>query len=318
LKLDSDASSILTAWNPISWLRAFKRVKAQSPEVIIFQWWQPFFGLVVGTLARFFRLSRLPVVIECHNIFPHEGNPLDGLLTRFGLSTADHLITHSNKDREDLLSVIPGKRVSVYPLPILDEFANSRGADRSGRTLLFFGKVRKYKGLEVLLAAMPKVLSKVNCELNVVGEFYDPIEKYQNLIRKHHIENRVHIENRYVSNEEVPRIFERADVLVLPYVSATQSAVARIALSNALPVIASRTGGLSETIIENVNGLLFPPEDAEALADAIVTYFTKNLGPIFSENIRNTSAEATNHRIGNTIEEIMLQTSSHARVPTPS
>jgi glycosyltransferase involved in cell wall biosynthesis len=318
LRLDSSALPILTAWNPITWLGAYKRVKAYSPDVVIFQWWQPFFGLVVGTLARLFRRLRLACVIECHNVFPHEGSPLDGLLIRFALSAADQLITHSEKDRKDLLTIIRGKRVSVYPLPTLDEFSNPGSVSRSGRTILFFGKVRKYKGLDVLLAAMPKVLSKLDCELNVVGEFYESINSYEELVRTQGIEKSVHIDNRYVSNEEVPAIFQRADVLVLPYVSATQSAVARIALSNALPVIASRTGGLSETIIENVNGLLFPPGDADALADAIVNYFTKNLGPTFSENIRSTSTEGLNRQIGDTIEELILQMSPYAPVATSS
>jgi len=255
--------------------------------------------------VRWFRRSGVQCIIECHNIFPHERSPLDGLLVRFALSTADQLITHSAKDREDLLAVLPGKEVSVSPLPSLNEFS-SRGANkRSGRTILFFGKVRKYKGLDVLLAAIPKVLSQVDCKLIVVGEFYDPIEKYQQLIRRHNLESHVHIDNRYVPNEEVVQIFERADVLVLPYVSASQSGVARIALSNALPVIASRTGGLSETVIDHVNGLLFPPGDPEALAGQIVRYFDDDLGPILSENIRNTPAEDSTHQLGGVIEEIM-------------
>lgn len=137
----------------------------------------------------------------------------------------------------------------------------------------------------MLLAAMPKVLSRIECELLVVGEFYDSIERYQQLIRKLGIENYVRIDNRYVPNEEVPAIFDEADLLVLPYLSATQSGVARIALSNGLPIIASRTGGLSESVIEDFNGMLFPPGDSGALADRIVEYFSANLGPVFARNM---------------------------------
>src|SRR6185436_18472550 len=136
--------------------------------------------------------------------------------------------------------------------------------------------------------ALPKVLSKIECNLVVVGEFYDSIDKYKEIIRRHGIESHIHIENRYTPNEEVAEIFERADVLVLPYVSASQSGVARIALSNGLPVIASRTGWLSETVIDGLNGLLFPPGDSDALAKQVVRYFLENLGPTFSENIRKT------------------------------
>jgi len=125
----------------------------------------------------------------------------------------------------------------------------------------------------------------------VVGELYDLIVRYQRLIRELNIESHVQIDNRYVPNEEVPQIFERADVLVLPYLSATQSAVARIALSNNLPVIASRTGGLTEAIVENVNGLLFPPGDSKALADKLMSYFSNRLGPVLAKNLNDSKAE---------------------------
>lgn len=302
LRLDPHALQILRPLNPATWLQAYRRVKAFSPDVTVFEWWQPFFGPLVGTLARLLRRSGVKCIIECHNVFPHEAGPLDRVLLKFALSPADHLITHSAKDREDLRDMLSGKEVSVSSLPTLEEFSSGQRRTRAGRTILFFGKVRKYKGLDVLLAAMPRVLSKLDCNLIIAGEFYDPIAKYQRLISKHHIENNVHIDNRYFPNEEVPAIFEKADVLVLPYLSATQSGVARIALSNGLPVIASNTGGLSEVVIDGVNGLLFPPGDSDALADRLVTYFTENLGTAFAKQIPTPSDHASECRIVETIE----------------
>lgn len=313
LKLDAGALPVLTPLNPVTWRRAFKQVAAFSPDVVIFEWWQPFFGPLVGTLARWFRKAGVKCVIECHNIFPHEPGPLDRPLLKFALSAADHLITHSKKDREDLLGVVPGKQVSVTPLPSLAEFSSPGKNTRSGRTILFFGKVRKYKGLDVLLAAMPSVLSRLECKLLVVGEFYDSIEKYRQLIRRHHIDAQVQIENRYVQNEEVAAIFERADVLVLPYVSASQSGVARIALSNGVPVIASRTGGLSEAVMENVTGLLCRPGDPGDLADRIVNYFESGLGPTFAANILKASRERSAQEVGDAIEEVIVRTLSGGR-----
>jgi glycosyltransferase involved in cell wall biosynthesis len=113
----------------------------------------------------------------------------------------------------------------------------------------------------------------------------------------------VSLDNRYIPNEEVPGIFQRADVLVMPYWSATQSGVVRVALSNGLPIIASRTGGLSESVKENINGLFFPKGDSDALADRIVSYFTKGLGPTFSKNILN-SFEDSNCQIVDAIEAL--------------
>ncbi|PYT08735.1 MAG: hypothetical protein DMF60_04090 [Acidobacteria bacterium] len=135
------------------------------------------------------------------------------------------------------------------------------------------------------------------------------MDKYRQLIREHRIEKYVRVDNRYVPNEEVPGIFKQADVLVLPYLSATQSAVARLALSNGLPIVASRTGGLSEVVRENITGLLFPPGDPDALADQIINYFTNRLGPAFSENIRKGSDDS-NRQIVDVIEEISLRTLS--------
>jgi glycosyltransferase involved in cell wall biosynthesis len=303
LKFDADALPILTPLNPATWLRALKLVKSFSPDVVVFEWWQPFFAPLVGTLARWLRRSGLRCLIECHNIFSHEGIPLAGLLARFALSAADHLITHSASDREELLALLPGKTVSVSPLPTLNEFSTSGAGTREGRTILFFGKVRKYKGLALLLAAMPKVLSRIECELLIMGEFYDSIEKYQQMVRRLGIEKHVRIDNRYVPNEEVPAIFGEADVLVLPYLSATQSGVARIALSNRLPIIASRTGGLSESVIEDFNGMLFPPGDSNALADRIIEYFIANRGPVFAKNML-ASLDTGRCTIIETIEEL--------------
>jgi len=318
LKLDAHALPTLTPLNPATWLQAFKQVKSFSPDVIVIQWWQPFFGLLVGTLARLFRRAGFKCIIECHNVISHEGNPLDKLLARFALSAADHFITHSTQDREDLLSIVPGKEVTVSPLPCLDEFSGPAAESRfPGRTILFFGTIRKYKGLDVLLAAMPRVLLKVECNLIIVGEFYDSIDKYRQLIREHRLESYVRVDNRYVPNEEVPGIFKQADVLVLPYLTATQSAVARLALSNGLPIVASRTGGLSEVVRENITGLLFPPGDPDALADQIVNYFTNSLGPTFAENIRKNS-EDSNRQIVDVIEEISLRTIPDSRFATPS
>jgi glycosyltransferase involved in cell wall biosynthesis len=304
LKLDPNALATLNALNPLTWLRAFRQVRAFAPDAIVFQWWQPFFGPMVGVLARLLKRSGFKCIIECHNVISHEGGPLDRLLASFALSAADHLITHSSKDRKDLLAIVSGKRVSVSSLPSLTEFSSRTAADRNGRTILFFGNVRKYKGLDILLAAMPRVLQHIDCELIIVGEFYEPVEKYQAVIREQRIESHVHIDNRYVANEEVQQILEQADVLVLPYLSATQSAVARIALSNGLPLIASNTGGLAETVVNNVNGLLFLAGDPDALADQILNYFTNGLGPIFAGNILATSGSDSECRIVEIIREV--------------
>lgn len=300
--LDAGGAPVLTPVNPITWFKAFRAVKAFSPQVVIFQWWHPFFAPMVGTLARLFRRAGLKCVIECHNVFSHEGSRLDRLFLKFAVRPVDSFITHSAKDRNDLLAFVPGKRIDVSALPIPSEFTGDSIHTRGGRTILFFGVVRKYKGLEVLLSAMRTVLSRTNCRLEIAGEFYDSEDKYRKLLHDYGLEQNVSIDNRYVPNEEIVEIFDRADVLVLPYLSATQSAVARIALANGLPIIASRTGGLSEAVVENVNGLLFPPGDSESLADRITEYFANDLGPIFARNLMTEAAGKSAGTIAEVIE----------------
>ncbi|HKG22558.1 MAG TPA: glycosyltransferase family 4 protein, partial [Blastocatellia bacterium] len=282
LKLDAGALPLLDSASPVTWLRAFKAIKAFAPDVVVVEWWHPFFAPLVGILGRLLKKTPARLVVECHNIFPHERTPVDRPLAAFALGPADRFITHSDGDRKDLLALLPGRKVEVAALPSPSEFHKPGTRSRGGRTLLFFGIVRKYKGLDVLLAATAKARARVDCWLIVAGEFYDPVERYRALIDDYGLGEHVALEDLYVPNEEVAELFERADALVLPYLSATQSGVAQIALANSLPIIASRVGGLAEVVADRVNGLLIPPGDPDALAGAIVDYFENGLGPAFA------------------------------------
>jgi len=302
-KLDPHALPILTPLNPITWARALKAIKAFSPDVVVFQWWQPFFAPMIGMLGRALRRNGIRCIFECHNVMPHESSPFDRLLLRFASKAADSFITHSEADRNILLALVSGKRIGVAPLPTPEIFRGGTNTTRAGRTILFFGKVRPYKGLDVLLAAMPEVLSKLDCRLTIIGEFYDSVDNCRNLIRQLGLDEHVSLEDRYVNNEEIVEIFDRVDVLVLPYREASQSAVAHIALSNALPIISSSAGGLSENIVENVTGLIFPAGDSTALADQIVSYFSNSLGPVFAGNLLSARINK-NSELGQLVEDL--------------
>ena len=277
MKLDPGGRAILSPLNPVTWIRAVKEARSFAPDAVVIEWWNTFFAPTVGILARMLKRSGLWCILECHNVLPHERRKIDGFLLKFAFSAADAFITHSVSDQEDLLSIRRGGRIEVAPLPIPEAFSAGGRVHPSRRTILFFGIVRKYKGLDVLLRAMPRVLSSIDCDLVVAGEFYEPVGKYKQLVRDLGIDSHVRIENRYIPNEEVPAFFSQADVLVLPYLSATQSGVARIATANGLPIIASRTGGLSEAIEENVTGFLVPPGNVEALAERLICFFRSGL-----------------------------------------
>lgn len=304
LKLDVGALSIIRPLNPLTWLAAHRRIRAFAPDVVVVEWWNTFFAPAMGTMLRLARGAGARAVVECHNIMPHERGLPDRLLLAYAFSPVDSFITHSAEDRARLLEALPGRDVRVAMLPRQQAFARPGASRRDGRRILFFGLVRKYKGLEVLLRAMPRVLARVECSLSIVGEFYEPVEKYRKVIRESGIEPFVEVINRYVPNEEVPDIFDRADVLVLPYTSASQSGVAQIAISNRLPIIASRAGGLPEVVRENVTGLLFPAGDHEALAQRLIDYFENDLGPKFSLALGSAVENNDGRDVASVIEEI--------------
>jgi glycosyltransferase involved in cell wall biosynthesis len=304
LKFDPGAEPILDSCNPLTWHRAYKTVRSFRPDGIILEWWHPFFALLLGSLSRGFRKAGLKCIIECHNVFPHERSMIDRWLLSFSFSPVQFFLTHSRTDRDAVLELLPGKVVRVAPLLTLSKFPGPQGPISRPRTLLFFGIVRKYKGLEVLLRAMPKVLSQIECELLVAGEFYEPVDRYLRIIREVGIERHVHITNRYIPNEEVGELFGRADVLVLPYLSASQSGVAQIALAKGLPIVASKTGGLPEVITENVNGLLVPAGDSDALAEAIIAYFARDLMKTMKENLLSSRPVLETEGAAKIIEEM--------------
>jgi glycosyltransferase involved in cell wall biosynthesis len=186
-----------------------------------------------------------------------------------------------------------GRPVRVHPHPsyeIFSEGAPGRGEARralglTGRVLLFFGYVRPYKGLEDLLAALTLARPDSWDRLVVVGEFYEPPERYRALLSHPRLRERVLVVNRYVPNEEVARYFAAADVAALPYREATGSGIAQVAFGAGVPVIATRTGGLEEVVEEGVTGLLVPPRDPPSLARAIERFFDEDLGHRLREGV---------------------------------
>ena len=303
-RLDASAQAILDSMNPVSWLEAFLLIRELSPDIVIFQWWNPFFAPVTGSLLRLLRMAHIPCAMECHNVMPHERTLWDTLLSRFAFKPLSNFITHSQDDRLTLLGLHPFANVLVSPLPTIEEFSSPTMPPRDGRTILFFGLIRKYKGVKILIHALPEVLKRVECNLLIIGEFYDSEQSYRELIQSLGLEATVQIENRYVPNEDVPTVLHRADVLVLPYQSATQSGIARLAIQNGLPIIASKTGGLSEVVEDGRTGFLFEPGNSSDLANKLVKYFTGELGPQFANNLRvNEESDVPN--VADLIERIV-------------
>jgi len=300
--LEVDALQVLDLMNPWTWLRATIAIRSLEPDLVLFEWWTSALAPLIGTMARLLRLAGLNCAFECHNIFPHEYTPLDFPLVHYGLAAADAFIVFSKKNQLYLSEYFPDRR-SFYTT-LLAPFRFPGNGRREGATILFFGMVRPYKGLDVLLQAMQTVVSKVQCKLIIAGEFYEPVDKYTEMVSRLGLEPFVELEDRYVPNEQIAALLDRADVLVLPYHNATQSGVLRMAMSSGLPVIASEVGALADEVANDINGLLVKAGDPVALSAALIRYFKEGLGPKFVKNMPLPDAKADALELVNIVESV--------------
>ena len=261
---------------PHTWWRAARVIDQHAPDVVVVIWWHPFFAPMVSSLLTSVRRHRPGAVriALCHNVLPHETSRADRSLTRLALSRADGLVIQASSQEpvvRDLLGNVP-VLLTPHPTYMLDRPRRTGPRRLSDDVvhLLFFGLIREYKGLDLLLRALPRVLEQRRVRLVVAGEFWDPIERYIELIRELDLEQLVDLREGYVPDGELPRLFDDADLMVAPYQTATQSGVVEMAFGAGVPVIASDVGGLAEQVDSGVNGLLVPPNDQGALSRAVV------------------------------------------------
>ncbi|NTV62925.1 MAG: glycosyltransferase [Oscillochloris sp.] len=294
-----DCEYILDPINPFTWWRLYRRVRADLPDVLILQWWVPYWTPCLTAIASLVKHNTaIKIIFICHNVVPHEGGGvIDRRLALTVLRRGDALVVHSEQDRHRLLALLPNARVVKTHHPTYADLAlqSTRGAHHlrqdlglppDAHLLLFFGFVRPYKGLEYLIQALPLIRAQgLKVHLLVVGEFWTAPEFYQRYADEFAVSDMITIINRYVPNEELRPFFEASDVVVLPYVSATQSGVVQLAFGFGKPVITTRVGGLYEVVEDGVNGLVVPPQDERALADAVVRYFREGMADPFSASI---------------------------------
>jgi glycosyltransferase involved in cell wall biosynthesis len=294
---------IIDSINPLTWLRTAFTLWRGGYDLVVVQWWNPFFGLAFGTITNLLGLvSRARICFLCHNVLPHEGSLLDRWLTGYAFWRATHFVVHSEQDKANLQALAPRAPVTKTRHPTYAVFGAQDVGDKAAArsqlglradrpTLLFFGLIRPYKGLEYLLRAMPLVAREVDCLLLVVGEFYEPKERYTRLIEDLHLGERVKLVDRYVKNEEVSLYFRCADVVVLPYVDATQSGVVQIAFALEVPVITTDVGGLPESVEDGCTGYVVASRSPEQLAEAIVRFYRDAREPLFREEIARRKGE---------------------------
>lgn len=283
---------------PWTWWRTAQRVRVGGADLLVLQWTVPYWAPMLAGLSMLIkRISpRTRLLFICHNVAPRERElPLHRVLMRWALRHGDHFIVHSQADRAALLKVLPAADVRQAFHPTYAPLSHGRYSIAAAKTklglagpvALFFGLVRPYKGLEILIEALPVVRTHIALHTLVVGEFWVPEEPIRSRIRQLGLEASVTIVNRYVPNEDLDLYFAAADVVVLPYLAATQSGVVQLAYGFGKPVITTAVGGLPDAVIDGETGLLVPPGDHQALADAIVRYFESGLAVQLTANVRS-------------------------------
>lgn len=271
---------IIDSVNPISLFKAVFTTLKHKPDVLILPWWVTYWAPHYIFITRLVKLlNKTKIIYLCHNVIEHESSSLKKILTKLVLKAGDKLITQSEKETLKLVSFFPNKTIKTAFHPTYDslhgtkQFTQAEARDKlgiEGPTLLFFGFVRPYKGLDVLLDAMPMIIKQKDINLLIVGEFWKNKEDYLQQIESLGIKKQIHMYDHYVSNEELPLYFSAADLVVQPYKSVTGSGVCQLAYGLNTPVIATKLGALKEVITDGVNGRLVPPENPLALSAAIL------------------------------------------------
>lgn len=292
-KIEDTHYSIHTM-NPFNWIGAARHIKKEKPDLVVIQWWHPYFAPCYFGLCKL--LKSREILFVCHNVFPHERFPLDKQLTKLVLKQGDYFITQSRMDAEDLLSIKPDARYKVTPHPTYNAFKikDMTGAEarsilkikENAKVLLFFGFVREYKGLKYLLDAMPAIRQGVpDIQLWVVGDFGSDKESYMNQIVSLKIGDVVKVVEGYIADAEVEKYFAACDMVALPYSSATQSGIVQIAYGFQKPVLVTDVGGLPDVVTDGKTGYVVESKSTKAIAEAAVDFFNKNRAAEFTQNI---------------------------------
>ncbi|HET9235039.1 MAG TPA: glycosyltransferase, partial [Candidatus Eisenbacteria bacterium] len=288
-----DSERLIDTLGPWTWLAAGRRIAAWQPDLVVFKYWMPFFAPAYGSILRVLKRKNVRTCFLLDNVLPHERRWFDLPLTRYVLGPVDAFIAQSEAVARDLEQFRPGTPCLRVPHPLYDLFGEKRDREAARRRLgvtardvaLFFGFIRPYKGLRDLLEAIARVPRTRDLQLLVGGEVYGDAAPYHEAARSLGIEDRVVWHLRYVPNDEVADFMSAANVLVLPYTSATQSGIAQIAMSFDLPSIATDVGGLPETVRDGETGDIVPPGNPDALAQALDTYFERGHEAIYAPQV---------------------------------
>jgi D-inositol-3-phosphate glycosyltransferase len=270
-------------------------IRKEKPDLLIFRYWMPFMAPCQGVIAKMVKKNRKTrIVAVADNIIPHEKFPLGKWLTRFFVRSCDGFVTMSEKVMLDLKAIRPEAPARFIPHPLYDNFGEAvfrkealkeLGLDPEYRYVLFFGFIRKYKGLDLLLDAFADAnLQKQKIRLLVAGEFYEDSTPYLNRMKEPDLAGRVICYNDFIPDNRVKYFFSACDIVAQTYRAATQSGVTQVAYQFFKPVLVTDVGGLSEMVPHGKVGYVVPPQTAD-ISSALLRFFSENNPEAFRDGI---------------------------------
>lgn len=314
LKIERTINSV----NPFNWIRTGRRIGKEKPDIVIIKYWLPFMAPCFGTMAKIIKKNKhSKIICIADNIIPHEKHPGDNLLTGYFLRAADGIIAQSKKVFNDVFRFTDQLPVKLCPHPLFDNFGEpvyreealiSLNLDPKSRYVLFFGFIREYKGLDLLIKAFAdERLKNLNVKLLVAGEFYTDSKPYLELIDKLNLSSKIILHTSFIENSNVTRYFSCADIVAQPYKHATQSGVTQIGYHFNKPMLVTNVGGLPEIIPNNVAGYVTEP-DERSIADALYDFFNNDKKDFFESNVREEKKKYLWSNMTSAVLEIYHQT----------
>ena len=305
--------SIINSINPFNWFNVAREINRKNPDFVIIRYWLPFMGPCLGSIARLLN-KKIKILAITDNIIPHEKRFGDFFLTKYFVSSCDAFVTLSASVLEDLTHFTKSKNKKFTPHPIYDTFGEK--IDKSvakknlelninDKYLLFFGFVRKYKGLDLMLHAMSdQRIKELGVKLIVAGEFYDNIDFYLDLINELDIDSNIILKSDFIEERDVKNYFCASDMITQTYRTATQSGVTQIAYHFERPMLVTDVGGLAEIVPHKKVGYV-TTQEPKIIADAIVDFYTNNRELDFEKNTKTEKLKFSWQNLIHTIEDLV-------------
>jgi len=293
----SDVSSerLLSSVNPFSWIKTANKIISQKVDLIVFMYWMPFFAPAYGKIVhRLKRHLNSKILAICHNIIPHEPHWYDTLLTQYFFNEVNCFIVMAKSVEKNLLELYPEANYKYSPHPVYDIFGetiNKTSARQAlgitaQKVILYFGYIRRYKGVDLLIEATVKLKDRLeNFMVIAVGDCYKDKQRYINLVEKNGLSDLFDLRMQFVPDSDVALYFSAADIVTLPYKTATQSGIVNIAYHFNKPVVVTDVGGLAEIVPHREVGYVVEAENPNAIAEAIFDFFENDRSEFMVNNV---------------------------------